>query len=93
MEQNFQENRDFDAGTSAMGGGGSMKFDDPDYSLENRMSVEKSLRDHLTDQLHISFDDPRDRMIGALLIDRLDESGYLRDDPHDLHEDDFYSSR
>ena len=86
MEQNFQENRDFDAGTSAMGGGGSMKFDDPDYSLENRMSVEKSLRDHLTDQLHISFDDPRDRMIGALLIDRLDESGYLRDDPHDLHE-------
>lgn len=86
IEQNFQENSDFDAGASAMGTGGSMKFDDSDYSLENRMSDEKSLRDHLTDQLHIAFDDPRDRMIGALLIDRLDESGFLRDDPETLHE-------
>lgn len=85
IEQNFQENNDFDAGASAMGSGGGMQFEHPDYSMENRMSDEKSLRDHLTDQVHIAFDDPRDRMIGALLIDRLDESGYLRDQPYELH--------
>jgi len=86
FEQNFRDNNDFDAGTAAMGSGGGLKFDDSDNSFENRLSDEKSLRDHLTDQLHISFDDPKDRMIGALLIDRLDESGYLRDDPDTLHE-------
>ena len=84
MEESFRQNSDFDAGTSAMGSGGSTRFEDPEFSLENRLHDEKSLRDHLTDQLHIACNDPRDRMIGALLIDRLDESGYLREDPDSL---------
>ncbi len=67
-----------------VGAGGSHKFDDPEYSFENRLSKEPSLREHLMDQLHIMTEDPRDRMIGALLIDQLDEAGYLRADPEEL---------
>lgn len=58
--------------------GGSSKFDDPDYNFENRLESEKTLREHLIDQLTIVCEDPRDRMVGSLLIDQLDESGYVR---------------
>tara|TARA_R110002124_G_scaffold287216_1_gene471380 strand:+ start:71201 stop:72733 length:1533 start_codon:yes stop_codon:yes gene_type:complete len=81
-----EASQDFDSG-SDMGGsntGGSHNFDDADYSFENRMSKEPSLREHLMNQLHILTEDPRDRLIGALLIDQLDEAGYLRADPADL---------
>ncbi|MFP4313769.1 MAG: RNA polymerase sigma-54 factor, partial [Alphaproteobacteria bacterium] len=69
---------DFDAGTSAIGSGGSSKFEDPDYSFENRLESEKTLREHLQEQLFLAFDDGRDRMIGSMLIDQLDENGWLR---------------
>ncbi len=83
---------DFDIGSSEadssqgsshkneIGGGGI------DSMQENTIPDKKTLRDHLREQLHMSFKDPRDRMIGALLIEQLDESGYLREDPHELTE-------
>lgn len=71
------------AGTGA---GGNTKFEDTDYSFEDRMSVHKTLREHLLDQLHVACGDNRDRMIGALLIDRVDESGYLREGHDELAE-------
>lgn len=77
---------DFDAGASQIGAGGSSKFDDPEFSLENRLADEKSLREHLQDQLFLVLDDNRDRAIGAMLIDQLDESGYLRSTPDELAE-------
>ncbi len=82
------ESRDFDAGSSManIGAGGNSKFENAEDSFENRMSADKSLREHLTDQLHMAFGEERDRMIGAFLIDRLDESGYLRDDVGDMAE-------
>jgi len=75
----------FDAGSSAanVGSGGSMKFDDPENALENRVAAQKDLRTHLMDQLNIAITEPRDKMIAALLIDRLDESGYLRETPEE----------
>ena len=78
----------FDAGSSAadIGSGGDLKFERGDGPFENRMSAETSLRDHLTEQLNMAFSDERDRMIGAFLIDRLDESGYMRDEPDELAE-------
>ena len=57
------------------GRGGS--FDDPDYSLEQTIPHATSLRDHLAAQLGMDIADPVDRMIGAHLIDLLDEAGYL----------------
>ena len=82
------QNADFDGGSSMadMGSGGNSKFDSSDESIEDRTCSEKSLREHLTEQLNMSFSDEKDRMIGSFLIDRLDESGYLRDDEKELSE-------
>ena len=77
---------DFDPGSPTTGAGGSASFDSIDESFENRMSREKTLREHLAEQLHMTFDDPRDRMVGAVLIDMLDEGGYLRHDLNELSE-------
>lgn len=81
-------NDDFDPGSSMadIGAGGNSKFEDVENSFENRMSEERSLREHLEEQLHVAFDDNRDRMIGAMMIDMLDEAGYLREKPEDIAE-------
>lgn len=74
---------DFDGGSKMadIGAGGSSKFEDPERSLENRLTDSKSLRNHLIEQLHVAFKDPKERTIGELLIDRLDTDGYLRGEP------------
>ena len=79
---------DFDPGSSMadIGAGGNAKFDEFDESFENRMSADKTLREHLTEQLFLACDDARDRMIGGMLIDQLDETGYLRGDHNELAE-------
>lgn len=66
------------------GPGGNTGFDDSEMGFENRICADKSLREHLMDQLYVAFGDNRERMIGMLLIDRLDESGYLREDHGEL---------
>src|SRR5690606_56464 len=38
----------------------------------------KTLREHLLDQLSIAAMAPRDRMIGAYLIEQVEDDGYLR---------------
>ncbi len=77
---------DFDPGSkmAEIGSGGSRNFENIENSFENRMSAETTLRTHLLDQLHIAVSDARDRMIGAELIDLLDEGGYLRHGEQDL---------
>ena len=60
---------------SGAGGGGSESGLAPD--LEAYVSESVSLRDHLERQAGVLFDDPGDRMIGAALIDGLDEAGYF----------------
>ncbi len=57
-----------------------------DYNLEQTISSEISLREHLLEQLHVDVTDPMQRIIGTQLIDMLDESGYLRDDTDSLAE-------
>lgn len=91
IESNFESantNDDFDPGSSMsnLGAGGNSKFKEYADSYENRLESEKTLREHLTEQLQVACDDPRDRMIGGLLIDRLDETGYLREDTEPLAE-------
>ena len=66
-------------------------------NLEAFVSEEKTLTDHLNDQLQLSVSDPVKRLIGQHLIDMVDEAGYLRGDldrvaqmfgaPRDLIED------
>lgn len=72
--------------SSASSSGGSTSFETSDFSFEDRLETETSLREHLVNQLTIACDDNRDRMVGSLLIDQIDESGYLRLNVTDLAE-------
>jgi len=54
--------------------------DDGEYNLEAFVSAERSLADHLAEQLSLSVSDPARRMIGQHLIDMVDEAGYLSGD-------------
>ena len=53
--------------------------DDQDGDLADRVAEADTLHDHLLWQLHLSRLSPRDRRIGAALIDALDDDGYLRE--------------
>jgi len=57
--------------------GGS--FDDDVYSLENVLTKEATLRDHLIDQMNMQISDAGDRLIGLFLIDQVDENGYIKE--------------
>jgi RNA polymerase sigma-54 factor len=57
--------------------GGRTNFEDSEGSLEQTLSRELSLRDHLTGQLNTDLADPGDRLIGLYLMEQLDEAGYL----------------
>lgn len=59
---------------------------DGESSAENYVAQETSLRDHLRDQLHLAITDPSRRLIGAHLIDLIDEAGYLRGTCEDVAE-------
>jgi RNA polymerase sigma-54 factor len=53
---------------------------DDDYNLEAFVSAERTLSDHLSEQLVLAVTDPARRMIGQYLIDFVDEAGYLTGD-------------
>src|SRR5690606_8216415 len=59
-------------------GGGGFDDDQGDDAAE-RMREPETLSSHLLWQLHLSPLSARDRLIGATLIDALDEDGYLRE--------------
>jgi len=58
-------------------GGGSFSGDDMP-GLDQTLASEESMRDHLLSELGFLVCTPGDRLIGAHLIDMLDESGYLQ---------------
>ena len=58
-------------------GVGRGDFNGDDVSLEQTLSRQISLQEHLLDQLNIDLGDPIDRIIGVHLIDLVDEAGYL----------------
>ena len=63
---------------SSAGVGGSTRMEGGEFDFESRMSRDVTLWEHLTDQLHVAIHDPAERLIGAFLIDSVDEAGYLR---------------
>src|SRR5436190_17743575 len=68
------------AGYSEWGNGGGGRREDGDYDLEAFVSAERTLADHLAEQLVLAIADPVRRMIGQYLIDLVDEAGYLTGD-------------
>lgn len=57
-------------------------YDDLD-GIENNISSEISLHDHLENQANIVFDNAEDKIIASYLIDFVDDAGYLRIDMQD----------
>jgi RNA polymerase sigma-54 factor len=56
------------------------RFDGDENGLEGTLTHDITLRDHLTEQLTIAALDGAGRLIGAALIDVIDETGYCRAD-------------
>ncbi|HEX5006716.1 MAG TPA: RNA polymerase sigma-54 factor, partial [Hyphomonadaceae bacterium] len=63
---------------------GSGKQRSEDFDLESVTAEEKSLRDHLDDQLQIAGLIEADRLIAARLIEETDEAGFMRGDVSDI---------
>lgn len=61
------------------GGHGGSFDDDDDGSAAERVAETDTLADHLLWQLHLSHLGTRDLAIGVLLVNALDEDGYLRE--------------
>jgi RNA polymerase sigma-54 factor len=60
-----------------VGRGGAADFSDDSRSIDDFAEGAKTLREHLSEQLRLSFADPRERVIGAYLIALLEPSGRL----------------
>lgn len=65
---------------SRAGKGGGSSFDSEEFDAAANASRDKSLREHLHDQLAELALQPADRMIAAHLIDLADDDGYFRAD-------------
>jgi RNA polymerase sigma-54 factor len=63
------------------GGGG---FEGDERSLEDTLESRPSLRDHLSEQVRLTFDDRQERLIAATLIAMLDPAGRLYAEPADI---------
>jgi RNA polymerase sigma-54 factor len=51
---------------------------DGESNLEAYVAEERTLRDHLAEQLALACADPAERLIGLYLIDMTDDAGYVR---------------
>jgi RNA polymerase sigma-54 factor len=64
--------------------GGGNSFDSDERDLEDTLEGHTSLREHLSEQMRLTFEDRQDRLIGATLIAMLEPSGRLGAAPEDI---------
>ncbi|MGE4529006.1 MAG: RNA polymerase factor sigma-54 [Rhodospirillaceae bacterium] len=76
-EDAFAEGMAGFGGTDNLGRYGNGAYEGDGNILEQTVGESPSLRQHLTAQLGLSCAKPHERMIGAYLIDLLDDAGYL----------------
>ncbi len=62
----------------------STSINDDAFDLDATLAEERTLHDHLREQLPLAISDPVRRLIAAELIDMVDETGYLRGDLQEL---------
>lgn len=74
----------FDA--ARIGAGGRTDFSNPDGGIEATLSSQKTLQEHILEQLGMDMTDPGDRLIGVHLIAMLDEAGRLSGNLSDVAE-------
>ena len=61
-------------------GSGGRGFESEELALEQTLSSQTSLREHLFEQINVELRSASDRLIGSQLIEWLDEAGYLTAD-------------
>lgn len=73
---------DYDGGESLSWktSGGRGDFDDDESGFDRTLSSEKSLREHLTEQIGIDFTDRTDHLIATYMVGLLDECGWFTAD-------------
>ncbi|MEX2518394.1 MAG: RNA polymerase factor sigma-54 [Paracoccaceae bacterium] len=71
---------DHGGGVSGLGAGRNGAADNHDESLGERTAASVTLRDHLLPQIAMSATPGPARSLAALLVDELDDAGYLRAD-------------
>ncbi len=76
-EASYQESYGESYHGGGMGVGGDNDF--LSDALEQRHSENKTLRDHLLEQVVLDFSDSAEQMMASYLVDMLDEQGYLRE--------------
>lgn len=54
--------------------------DDSELGIDDNAAPGITLREHLLSQLQVDIDDPVQKLIGAQLIDTVDDAGYIKDD-------------
>lgn len=67
----------YDSGNPPVGRGGRADFDDDLSGIDAMAAPEKNLREHIGEQVRLTFDTPRDRMIAANLLALVDAAGRL----------------
>ncbi len=63
---------------------GSSAGSDESPNLEAYVAAQVSLADHLVAQLALAIRDPVERMIGEMLIDSIDDAGYMRENIQEM---------
>ncbi len=69
-----------ESGWSSLRENKTSSWEGGDFDLESTLTREKTLSEHLTEQLNLSISDPAGRLIGVHLIGMLNENGYLSAD-------------
>ncbi|HEX3983368.1 MAG TPA: RNA polymerase factor sigma-54, partial [Acidisoma sp.] len=69
---------------AGLGRGANHTFDGGNTDIDDLAETATSLRDHLAQQMRLSFSDPADRLVGAHLIALLDGAGRLSGEPETI---------
>ncbi|WP_026894819.1 RNA polymerase factor sigma-54 [Clostridiisalibacter paucivorans] len=63
---------------------GAVNYKEKEYSFENFISTQESLRDHLLLQLDLTIFDKSQKQIGEMIIQSVDKNGYLDNSVQDI---------
>jgi len=69
---------------SYTGTGGTSGFDSPEFNIDETARDNKTLRQHLHEQSGLDLTTPQERLIGAYLIEMIDDTGYFLADTGDV---------
>jgi len=75
-----------DSGWASLKPSRAVSLDHDELDIGATLSREKTLAEHLTEQLMLTIADPADRLIGQNLIGMVNEAGYLTSDPAQVAE-------